>query len=580
MEYLDGENLASLLRRIRRLPQDKAIEFTRKLCAGLAAAHERGVLHRDLKPANIMIDGRGQVRITDFGLAAFAREISIGDLRSGTPAYMSPEQKARHEVTTRSDIYALGLVLYEMFTGRRRSESHSNPSDAVKDLDAGIEQIILRCLEDDPRRRPATPLAVAMALPGGDPVAAALAAGETPSPEMVAASEVKEGFRPRTAVLCFAVVVLATIAGALIAKRSDLLNHVPFPIPPDGLAFRAEDVLKTLGYAELPPFTAYGFECCDREAKARAERQDRLLRDEILASHRPTVMTFWYRRSPAAMLASGNLGPFMMPGAITASDPPDTKPGSLLLRLDPLGRLTQLQVRPMTRMTPSAAPLDPEWRRMFEVAGLDLARFTPVVPERVPPMAIDSQEAWTGSYGDHRAEVVRVEAASFQGRPVFFEVGGSNALVQTGSPPGIVVLFFCVLVVCLIATALVAWNKREARPQRQARRRGIGCAGVRARLAAMVGRDDASCGPRGDPAHGCRAHAGRVLGWFDLVVLRRHRAPYASQLARGPHFLDPASWRSTSGPSRRVPHFGRRGGRPRVRANSPAGRVGMAVIGP
>ena len=94
MEYLDGEDLASLLRRIGGLPQDKAIEFTRKLCAGLHAAHQRGVLHRDLKPRNIMIDGRGQLRITDFGLAAIAEEVALGDIRSGTPAYMSPEQKA------------------------------------------------------------------------------------------------------------------------------------------------------------------------------------------------------------------------------------------------------------------------------------------------------------------------------------------------------------------------------------------------------------------------------------------------------------------------------------------------------
>jgi serine/threonine-protein kinase len=93
MEYLDGEDLGSLLRRIGRLPQDKAIEFTRKICAGLSAAHDRGVLHRDLKPSNIMIDGRGQVRITDFGLAAIAREIKPSDLRSGTPAYMSPDRK-------------------------------------------------------------------------------------------------------------------------------------------------------------------------------------------------------------------------------------------------------------------------------------------------------------------------------------------------------------------------------------------------------------------------------------------------------------------------------------------------------
>ena len=89
MEYVDGEDLASLLRRIGRLPQDKAIEIARQLCAGLAAAHERGVLHRDLKPANIMIDGDGNVRITDFGLA-----VAVGDAtasRAGTPQYMAPE---------------------------------------------------------------------------------------------------------------------------------------------------------------------------------------------------------------------------------------------------------------------------------------------------------------------------------------------------------------------------------------------------------------------------------------------------------------------------------------------------------
>jgi len=156
MEYLDGEDLKTLIRRIGRLPQDKAIEFTRKICAGLAAAHERGVLHRDLKPANIMIDGRGQVRIMDFGLAGLATDIPLSDLRSGTPAYMSPEQKAGRDVTTRSDIYSLGLVLYEMFTGKRRSREQSSPSEIVKDLDPAIERTILRCLEEEPKRRPSS----------------------------------------------------------------------------------------------------------------------------------------------------------------------------------------------------------------------------------------------------------------------------------------------------------------------------------------------------------------------------------------------------------------------------------------
>src|SRR5213076_596051 len=95
--------------------QDKATEIARQICAGLAAAHERGVIHRDLKPANVMLDGTGKVRITDFGLAGASGE----NMRAGTPAYMAPEQLAGGEVTIRSDVYALGLVLYEIFTGRR-----------------------------------------------------------------------------------------------------------------------------------------------------------------------------------------------------------------------------------------------------------------------------------------------------------------------------------------------------------------------------------------------------------------------------------------------------------------------------
>jgi len=91
MEYVDGEDLASLLRRIGRLPPDKATEIARQLCAGLAAAHDRGVVHRDLKPGNVMLDGLGRARITDFGLASAAAAGGAGE-RSGTPAYMAPEQ--------------------------------------------------------------------------------------------------------------------------------------------------------------------------------------------------------------------------------------------------------------------------------------------------------------------------------------------------------------------------------------------------------------------------------------------------------------------------------------------------------
>jgi serine/threonine-protein kinase len=182
MEYVDGEDLASLLRRIGKLPQDKGLEIGRQLCAGLGAAHDKGVVHRDLKPANIMLDGRGHVRITDFGIAGMAEKIR--DVRSGTPAYMSPEQLAGKEVTPRSDIYALGLVLHELLTGRRLP---LEPVDGGNtELDPAVARVIRRCLEPDPQMRLGSPLSVSAALPGGDPLAAALARGETPAPEVVA----------------------------------------------------------------------------------------------------------------------------------------------------------------------------------------------------------------------------------------------------------------------------------------------------------------------------------------------------------------------------------------------------------
>src|SRR4030095_15779314 len=181
MEYVDGEDLSSLLKRIGRLPPDKGLEIARQLCAGLAAAHERGVLHRDLKPANVMIDGRGRVRITDFGLARLGADLKQGSAPAGTPAYMAPEQLEGGELSERTDIYALGLLLYEVYTGKPVFRAHSlaeivrlhrettptRPSTLISDLDPAVERAILRCLEPDPKDRPFSAMAVAAALPGG-----------------------------------------------------------------------------------------------------------------------------------------------------------------------------------------------------------------------------------------------------------------------------------------------------------------------------------------------------------------------------------------------------------------------------
>ena len=121
MEYVDGEDLSSSLRRFGRMPPDKAVQIARQLCAGIAAAHEKGVLHRDLKPANVMLDGNGDVRIADFGIATLGD--AEGEGVAGTPQYMAPELLAGRPATTKSDIFALGLILFEVFTGKRAYEA-------------------------------------------------------------------------------------------------------------------------------------------------------------------------------------------------------------------------------------------------------------------------------------------------------------------------------------------------------------------------------------------------------------------------------------------------------------------------
>ena len=199
MEYVDGEDLAVAAAPHRTAVAGQGARHRRQVCAGLAAAHDRGVLHRDLKPANVMLDGRGKVRITDFGLASFADDDRRGEV-AGTPAYMAPEQVAGGALSLQTDLYAVGLLLFELLTGSPAHQSTSVadrrqqpaaptpqlPTSVRAAIDPRIVDVVDSCLALDPARRPASALALAAALPGGDPLAAALAAGETPAPHVVA----------------------------------------------------------------------------------------------------------------------------------------------------------------------------------------------------------------------------------------------------------------------------------------------------------------------------------------------------------------------------------------------------------
>lgn len=169
MEHVDGEDLASLLRRFGRLPKERAITIALEVCRGLEAAHERGILHRDLKPSNLMIDARGQAKIMDFGLANYSQVAARHTEIAGTPDYMAPEQR-RGEASIQTELYALGLILYELFTGRRARRDLPEGTDSsgsglyLDDVDPLVERIIRHCLERDPRLRPSAVSAVAALL--------------------------------------------------------------------------------------------------------------------------------------------------------------------------------------------------------------------------------------------------------------------------------------------------------------------------------------------------------------------------------------------------------------------------------
>jgi serine/threonine-protein kinase len=439
MEYVDGEDLASLLRRIGRLPQDKAVEIARQICAGLAAAHAKGVLHRDLKPANIMLDGRGQVVITDFGLAGVADDIRGPEVRSGTPAYMAPEQIEGREVTMLSDIYALGLVLYEIFTGKRAfaekagvlhghdDRTPSRPSSVVKDLDPIVEKVILRCLETEPSSRPANALAVSAALPGGDPLAAALAAGETPSPQMVAASGESEGFRPPVAIAILAGILLGLAFAVFYSIHYSAYDRMSLDLTPEVLTQKAHEIVSRLGYEGRPADSGFGLDI-DGDLQDAVEKNDKPHPDwdKVLAA-RPSLLRYWYRQSPEDMVAD-EFHYNLTPGILQENDPPTLTSGMINLELDPQGRLTYLQAIPPEKLRTTADAAKPpaaafDWSILFSTAGLDPSKLQPAEPVWNSLATFDARAAWTGLWpGTNRP--LRVEAAAFQGKPVFFHLVG------------------------------------------------------------------------------------------------------------------------------------------------------------
>lgn len=409
MEHIDGETLDEILRaRVEPLSWSVRLRIAHEICAGLAAIHDRGLIHRDLKPANVMVDSQGRTVILDLGLAAEAGVVF--DRRSGTNVYMAPEQTEGGEVTYKADLFALGLVLYELFTGK-----HPYPSTVREDLmemqerglplsgdrdrtrEAALAAQILRCVDENPDERPLSAKEVGEALPG-EPLDHFR---DTSTPVYWLLVEPEGGLGRRAAWTSLAATLLGLVLVALLSQWSQPTQVALSGEPPAELAVRAQQVVTRLGFDGT-----------------RSDRRSGFTYEPDL--ERP--VRFWYRQSPR------RITPWRKGSAFHHyRDPPFSRPGDVGVHLDPQGRIVRLDaVGPGAGRGPSSEESEPN--ALLTAAGLDRERLRPTEPVWIPPVFADRRWAWE----TRGPEPVRVEAATLEGRPVTFRLVESGPIRPRG----------------------------------------------------------------------------------------------------------------------------------------------------
>lgn len=432
MEYVDGENLEATLRRIGRLPEDKAIEIARQLCNGLAAIHDQGLLHRDLKPTNILIDSRGVAKIADFGLAALGLD-DHGTLTAGTPGYMAPEVLKSEGVSVRSEVYALGLVLYEMFTGvaayrgqhpaellrLQRETDPALPSTILELINPAVERVIEQCLERDPARRPSSARIVGALLPGGDPLAVALERGEMPSPEMVAAAGAVSARSRRWVGVLLSGLVIILVAITALSDSAFLIPRAALRKPPDVLLFHAREIIREAGWEGDGGYQAWGFSydpAALRKLTAAAKPGEAW---DAMRRGRHGVIQFWLRSSSRPLIPRNPFSPDL------AEDPPPTAPGSITVHLDATGRLVEFLAVPSREVESAVGSSGTvNWDGIFKAAGQNFDEYAlgPPQPNRLPPVYADSLHAWDRLVPDADDVPMHIDSASLGSRLVYFSV--------------------------------------------------------------------------------------------------------------------------------------------------------------
>jgi serine/threonine-protein kinase len=356
----------------------------------------------------------------------------------------------------------------------RRSSVLSTPSSIITDIDPAVERVIMRCLENDPADRPGSAIAVAAALPGGDPLAMALAAGETPSPEMLVQAGERGGLRPAVAFSLGAALLVLLLVSVLARDQVRVERFTNMDLPPAVLAHRAGEIAVSLGYTDRPVDTheqlSLHWSAINwiKEHDAEPGRWQRAVDLQI------GLVQFWWRS------ARGKMTPQDWSGGLSWNDPPHMQAGMIRMILDPAGRLEMFDAVPERWPDDDGDGEDSphgemDWAALLAATGLPLSELEPTEPTRTPPHAFDARAAWRWTGPGSETCPLQIEAAAWRGRPVWMdgirpwdEPADDDASARSGPPP-VLMWFLLVLILCPFAGAVVlaARNIRAGRGDRR-----------------------------------------------------------------------------------------------------------------
>jgi hypothetical protein len=460
MEYVDGENLADLVKRFGRLPTEKGMEIAGQITAALAAAHEKGVLHRDIKPANVMIDGRGQAKLADFGLATGREGAQAAEI-AGTPGYIAPEILRGAAYTGRSDLYALGLVLYELLTGRRAIKDGKAVTGSVRqyapEVSLEAEKAVLRCMDADPARRPANATEVLAAFPAKNAMEAALARGETPSPEMVADSADEQPMQLWKAWSLVGATVLILLVTWVVGGWGGYWAVKPAQLSPDEMRGRAQQYLRDFGYSTQGTVQRVAvrgnYDVLDWYSAHATPLQKRNFRNSPQGSAQVT----YEQAAQENLLPADGLG---------EDDQGEVVPRPVL----DLGQAAQVTVDSDGNLLALAANANNNgggvnWPGVLKATGLDQKSIATVNADFKPPFATDELHAWTGYYPGHPEIPMQVRAAAWHGALNYVQVSGPWGREQVSLLPTMGDIAFPAFkgMALLIGFLLAVYNLRRKR---------------------------------------------------------------------------------------------------------------------